>query len=567
MMNICVCVDLQFPSCHDHRTLSIRTYFNVTRFILELYLTIKFGLLSILNESQPHLRSLILDWTIVEPEVFRIHLVRSFFAFIILGLCLKTGMLFNRNFHGNIVEFMTQDPRSKKERDRDGGINQKERSGSILEINTGVPRTYPRSDHGSSDKSWLPQASEFFRLLVMRNWARLVPLPRPKSIKKHGSSNLNYAKAFHSIDNWFLISRQLERRFKLTLLITSTLYGSLTLTGFIKMFLLMRRKLANYPQFFLLGSLAFFELAFLITDGFVNIIGYISHINLMVNYFTHLFKWSRDYFSNYIALLDQSADWINRLASGSKVGDKKEMNYTDRLHRESNSVIILEYPSKEQQLYRKRNSSSNLWDLHRNVDYMLSSFRPHTFKPTSFSELDGYLETRPIINNEINHTNMNYDLESAKKVVSDILHAIDEQKEFVAYVGVVEYLWLGTSLSLVPMLVIISRIGINEALPLVDFITIGLITQIVCFRIAKICADINYNAIGIGKLMFRICARYPSQKIHNEWSRMFYNWYYPAKCVFKVAGVFELTYANILKTISYMTTLITLLLNYSTISK
>lgn len=571
-MNIFFTVDFRFPNCHDEKTLKIRTYISLARCLIISFLTMKLGLISIFDESLPQLRLFMLDWTILYPKAFRIHMVRSFFSLVLIGSSLKRAILLTRNFHGNILEFMIQDPRFRNVRsDISESTNNKsydehveqyilETKNNIKDVQSQIYRTH------LSDKCELAHESEFLNFIFFEIWRRLAQLLKGTPIRlpaKDIHPNPNHEKAFHSVENWFRISRQFEIRFKMIVLNTFLIYGTASVVGCVRILLLIRSQPETCLRCKFLGCIGLFETTMIFGDGIMDIIGLVGHINLVLIYFDNLFKWTRSHLRDYICQLDEAVNSDRFKAISNEVS-----------HKDINARIggIVEFEKSVTQKggsgVLNKQSLTKSWSLQNANIYMFYSTQQQTFRPlSSINELEGYLETRHIIsdkNFDWNSPGINRNLEGAKRLISDVLYAIDEQKDFISHLGVIEYMWLATIFSILPMFVIISRIGVYNGMPLLGFISSGIMTQLLCFGFVKICAQINYEALKMGKLMFEVCARYPSQKIHNEWSRMFYHWYYPARCVFKVAGVFEITYINIVRTISYIISMITLLLTYGT---
>lgn len=165
--------------------------------------------------------------------------------------------------------------------------------------------------------------------------------------------------------------------------------------------------------------------------------------------------------------------------------------------------------------------------------------------------------------NHLDYKDDHHGLEICKKRVLDLLYSFDEQKPLLIFLTTIEYLWLSSTFTTLPLLLIMSRVELVVARPLIAYFVASLVSLILCLKIATDCANVNYATLGVGKLMFRLCARFPGHPTQMQWSLIYKSWFFPDRCAFRVADYFELTYLNIVKTISYAISAVTLYLNFN----
>lgn len=548
LMNFFSALDTRFPTIYAKDHLRLITIVSLLRFISLLMIGIKLSIISILNGALPKFRYFLLDWTIINPVLTGNHQVRFMTTLCFLGLCVKRNIFFKTTMNAGILEFLVQDPRKIGDHkivrnDYENKTNFEFKTDKLTRyIDNLKPFLEPR-----------------FNLERLKRYLKLfMGYPSQGRPREPIYSEQLDKKDFHTLENWLIVSREFARSFKRTCAILTVTHGGTVIYGCARVLLLTRRPPGCGECTRGLVIVALFETFVVYSEGIFCIIGLLAQVNTVVIYLSHQAAWTNKYLRNYIKFVDmtQNLNQSSRVRSGNRMMLQQLHTETWNSEFHANNIIDIKARSRTingTRLYannlRRRATSKYLEENQSNIDYKSISM----------------LDTTPNRHN----SNLDHDFEYCalrvcRKRVLELLHSVDEQKRLVTYMVTIKYISLFSKITVIPLILTIRHLGLSVARPLVGYVISGAYTLLICSKIAIDCANVNYATLQIAKLMFSICARYPDQPLQTQWSRIYYHWFFPVRCVFKVANFFDLTYLNLVKTISYVISAITIYLNYLT---
>lgn len=586
LMNYFSMLDTRFPTIHDENSLRFRTYLDLIRFFILFIIGIKLTLLTFLNGSLPSFRYYIMDWTALNPSMTGSHQIRFMMTLCFLGLCMKRNLFFKSTLHAGILEFLIEDPRDLNESCKLSRYNKSD-SQSMNSIKNDAKYSessdklcnYVTTSKFFGRRYWLDPLKRYINLLM-----GLPSQCEPKEAHQYKLTR----KDFHTLQNWLKLSRDFVRSFKLTCLLVCCTHGGTVVYGCIRVLFFSRRPPECMECTESLRLVALIETFIVYSEGILCTMGLLTQVHTVVIYLTHQATWTKTYLTNYITSLDKSHHSNHLISREEDIDEHRVMlqtlqsnslintinshdaiNYDTKLHHTTDSMgTRTETVSRvHKKLFVNSLHRHPTSDYLKRTDIIATNHKSNPISSSISLNEDSSVDPKTATNKR-EFASIKYDqdhyheLEVCRKRVLDLLYSFDEQKPLITFMVTIKYISLFSKITTIPLLLTISRLGFAIAQVLVGYIVAGFFTSIICLKIAIDCANVNYATLDVGKLMFSICARYPGQPIQMHWSRIYYNWYLPIRCVFKVANFFELTYLNIVKTVSYAISAVTLYLNY-----
>lgn len=161
------------------------------------------------------------------------------------------------------------------------------------------------------------------------------------------------------------------------------------------------------------------------------------------------------------------------------------------------------------------------------------------------------------------------EMAEAQRKVVQMLSCLDGHKALVAFQGNSLYIWVASCLTFVPLLAGVRRMSSEERVAITLYLTISMLAFVTCMRFTVVCASINHNvsiiirwtshyakphlthstsqANQLAALIFRTCSSHHGRPLVRRWNKVFMIWYSPNRCAFRVLGLLDMTYVNILK--------------------
>jgi hypothetical protein len=140
------------------------------------------------------------------------------------------------------------------------------------------------------------------------------------------------------------------------------------------------------------------------------------------------------------------------------------------------------------------------------------------------------------------------------------LKCIDNHQQPVSFIGSVILVCLVMGLSLVPVLA--HNLHMSTRRSLVIYVVSAVTPVLVCFIFTGIGAQVYRRANRIAAKVFGLCMLYEDCCIKRRWNKIIFIWYVPNRCALKIGDAVGLTYLNILKSISFIISGLTLILTY-----
>lgn len=148
----------------------------------------------------------------------------------------------------------------------------------------------------------------------------------------------------------------------------------------------------------------------------------------------------------------------------------------------------------------------------------------------------------------------------AQMSVIKFLIALDGHKKSMTFLGNFIYVWLILSLSLVPLILERDMKGLLSYSIYIFMLTSAVVS---CLYYSILCGHVNARAMQIERAIFKISYRTQNILKRTLWNKVLLLWFNPNRCSFCVCNTLELTYVNIMKSLSFVLSGLALILNYS----
>lgn len=152
-----------------------------------------------------------------------------------------------------------------------------------------------------------------------------------------------------------------------------------------------------------------------------------------------------------------------------------------------------------------------------------------------------------------------YEIRLAQQQAIAFFRCIDSHQQPISYIGCVILIWLCMGLSLVPVLVRAWNAG-NKRSNIIYGISC-LTPLFMSLAFTYIGAAVYHQANLIAQKVFRLCSLNLDRRQLAKWNKIIFIWYVPNRCALKIGGAIGLTYLNILKSISFLISGLTIILN------
>lgn len=560
-MNYFSMLDTRFPTIHDEKSLRLRTFLGLARYLVLSLIFTKLTLIRLLNGSCPKLRLFLSDWTMIDEPISSSHHMRFLATLCFFGLCVKSVIFFRAALNPGILEYLVNDPRENK--------NNKHSELNIMKLHKidSTIHTTRTTDLATNNKlqirivqnsSAISESSDRQRLASDDKLSRLIRLFMgfPSQSQPRNVNGCTYiGRDHHTIDNWIMISRRFEASFKLICSTICCTQGLAILFTFLKFIHGVSQSSECLDCSQTLRIFALIETLIVHLDGSFCAIGLLSHVIIVIIYLSNQAAWTRAHLSNYIHSLD-----LHQEVKGITRSDEDFTNHSLMLQQSDGESKVIKHKSMMRNIISS-NSLAVVDQSHYTLSPKYFDNPMRNFSNTNSQKIvSKYIAT--VKYNEDKQRDYHDGLDKCEKRILDLLYSFDEQKSIISLMATIEYISLISNITMIPLIYAANRMGYISFISLFGYSISVISNVIICLRVANHCAIINYATLYTCKLMFGICARYPGEPIQIRWSLIYYNWFCPIRCVFKVGNFFELTYLNIIRTISFSISIVTVHLNF-----